>query len=71
MASDQRVKPELANVKACVFDTFGTVLDWPSAVIAERALDARLDLRFSFPAKCTVPELRPFRALIPRRNSVV
>ena len=23
----QRMKPELANVKACVFDTFGTVVD--------------------------------------------
>ena len=31
----QRVKPELANVKACVFDTFGTVVDWRSSVIAE------------------------------------
>lgn len=30
-----RVKPELANVKACVFDTFGTVVDWRSSVIAE------------------------------------
>jgi 2-haloacid dehalogenase len=29
------VKPELANVKACVFDTFGTVVDWRSSVIAE------------------------------------
>ena len=28
-------KPELANVKACVFDTFGTVVDWRSSVIAE------------------------------------
>jgi 2-haloacid dehalogenase len=31
----QTVKPELANVKACVFDTFGTVVDWRSSVIAE------------------------------------
>jgi len=31
----QRGKPELANVKACVFDTFGTVVDWLSSVIAE------------------------------------
>lgn len=31
----QRVKPELANVKACVFDTFGTVEDWRTSVIAE------------------------------------
>src|SRR5215468_7202449 len=31
----QNVKPELANVKACVFDTFGTVVDWRSSVIAE------------------------------------
>jgi len=29
------VKPELANVKACVFDTFGTLVDWRSSVIAE------------------------------------
>jgi hypothetical protein len=29
------VKPELANVKACVFDTFGTVVDWRGSVIAE------------------------------------
>jgi len=27
----------LANVKACVFDTFGTVVDWRSSVIAEAA----------------------------------
>src|SRR5215472_9707224 len=31
----QMVKPELANVKACVFDTFGTVVDWRSSVVAE------------------------------------
>jgi 2-haloacid dehalogenase len=31
----QRSKLELANVKACVFDTFGTVVDWRSSVIAE------------------------------------
>jgi 2-haloacid dehalogenase len=31
----QMVKRELANVKACVFDTFGTVVDWRSSVIAE------------------------------------
>jgi 2-haloacid dehalogenase len=31
----QRVKPELANVKACVFDTFGTVVDWRSSIIAD------------------------------------
>jgi 2-haloacid dehalogenase len=31
------IKPELANVKACVFDTFGTVVDWRSSVIAECA----------------------------------
>jgi 2-haloacid dehalogenase len=30
-----RVKLELSNVKACVFDTFGTVVDWRSSVIAE------------------------------------
>lgn len=35
-ASDtRRVKPELADVKACVFDTFGTVVDWRSSVIAQ------------------------------------
>src|SRR5215470_10082902 len=31
----QRVRPDLANVKACVFDVFGTVVDWRSSVIAE------------------------------------
>jgi 2-haloacid dehalogenase len=31
----QRVKPEMDNVKACVFDTFGTVVDWRGSVIAE------------------------------------
>jgi 2-haloacid dehalogenase len=31
----QRLKPKLGNVKACVFDTFGTVVDWRSSVIAE------------------------------------
>jgi 2-haloacid dehalogenase len=31
----QEVKPELANVKALVFDTFGTVVDWRSSVVAE------------------------------------
>jgi 2-haloacid dehalogenase len=31
----QTLKPELANVKACVFDTFGTVVDWRNSVIAE------------------------------------
>lgn len=30
-----RVNPELADVKACVFDTFGTVVDWRGSVIAE------------------------------------
>jgi 2-haloacid dehalogenase len=29
------VKTELANLKACVFDVFGTVVDWRSSVIAE------------------------------------
>lgn len=29
------MKPELASVKALVFDTFGTVVDWRSSVIAE------------------------------------
>lgn len=35
MKSTQTRKPELANVKACVFDVFGTVVDWRSSVIAE------------------------------------
>ena len=30
-----RVNPKLANVKAGVFDVFGTVVDWRSSVIAE------------------------------------
>jgi 2-haloacid dehalogenase len=30
-----QVKPQLANLKALVFDTFGTVVDWRSSVIAE------------------------------------
>lgn len=29
------MKRELADVKACVFDVFGTVVDWRSSVIAE------------------------------------
>ena len=29
------IKPQLASVKALVFDTFGTVVDWRSSVIAE------------------------------------
>src|SRR5215831_21978 len=29
------LKSEFANVKACVFDIFGTVVDWRSSVIAE------------------------------------
>lgn len=33
--SAKRVNPELAEVKACVFDIFGTVVDWRSSVIAE------------------------------------
>jgi hypothetical protein len=32
---NQTRKPELAEVKACVFDTFGTVVDWRTSVIAE------------------------------------
>jgi hypothetical protein len=28
-------KPDLSSVKALVFDTFGTVVDWRSSVIAE------------------------------------
>jgi 2-haloacid dehalogenase len=35
MTKAQTVKPELANVKTCVFDVFGTVVDWRSSVIAE------------------------------------
>jgi len=31
----QTVERDLANVKACVFDVFGTVVDWRSSVIAE------------------------------------
>jgi 2-haloacid dehalogenase len=31
----REVKPELANVKALVFDTFGTVVDWRNSVIVE------------------------------------
>jgi 2-haloacid dehalogenase len=31
----QPLRPELADVKALVFDTFGTVVDWRSSVIAE------------------------------------
>jgi hypothetical protein len=34
----QRMKPELAKVKACVFDTFGTVVDWRGSVIAEASV---------------------------------
>jgi 2-haloacid dehalogenase len=30
-----KMNAALANVKACVFDTFGTVVDWRSSVIAE------------------------------------
>jgi 2-haloacid dehalogenase len=29
------LKTELAKVKACVFDTFGTVVDWRNSIIAE------------------------------------
>ena len=31
----QAVKPELAKVRACVFDTFGTVVDWRNSIVAE------------------------------------
>jgi 2-haloacid dehalogenase len=31
----QPVNPELSNVKACIFDTFGTVVDWRSSVFAQ------------------------------------
>lgn len=33
--NQRAMKPDLANVKALVFDTFGTVVDWRSSVIAE------------------------------------
>ena len=33
----ERMNAALATVKACVFDTFGTVVDWRSSVIAEGA----------------------------------
>jgi hypothetical protein len=36
------MKPELAKVKACIFDTFGTVVDWRGFVIAG---DAQLRLK--------------------------
>jgi len=44
----QEMKPELANVKALVFDTFGTVVDWRASVIAEgvawgKAKDLNID----------------------------
>ena len=35
MSATQTLKPALANVRACVFDVFGTVVDWRSCVIAE------------------------------------
>jgi 2-haloacid dehalogenase len=35
MKETRTAKPGLANVKACVFDVFGTVVDWRSSVIAE------------------------------------
>jgi 2-haloacid dehalogenase len=31
------MKPELAGLKACVFDVFGTVVDWRSSLIADAA----------------------------------
>jgi 2-haloacid dehalogenase len=33
--NQRAAKPELANVKALVFDTFGSVVDWRSSVISE------------------------------------
>jgi hypothetical protein len=33
--SPTKLSPELANVKACVFDVFGTVVDWRTSVIAD------------------------------------
>src|SRR5215469_10405415 len=41
MKGTHTVKPELANVKACVFDVFGTVVDWRSSVIAEATTGGR------------------------------
>jgi 2-haloacid dehalogenase len=44
------VKPQLASVKALVFDTFGTVVDWRSSVIAEGqklGKEKRLDVDWS------------------------
>ena len=38
MKATPTLKPELANVKACVFDVFGTVVDWRTSVIAEATL---------------------------------
>ena len=32
--SSQTLRTEWANVKACVFDTFGTVVDWRNSIIA-------------------------------------
>lgn len=34
-SNKRAIQPELANVKALVFDTFGTVVDWRSSVIAQ------------------------------------
>jgi 2-haloacid dehalogenase len=44
----QKMKPELANVKALVFDVFGTVVDWRASVISEgvawgKAKDLNID----------------------------
>ena len=35
MKATQSTSPKLPNIKACVFDIFGTVVDWRSSVIAE------------------------------------
>lgn len=35
MNATQPSSPKLPNIKACVFDIFGTVVDWRSSVIAE------------------------------------
>jgi 2-haloacid dehalogenase len=42
------MKPDLANLKALVFDIFGTIVDWRGSVIAEgiawgRARGLRID----------------------------
>jgi len=40
--SPNKLSPELANVKACVFDVFGTVVDYRTSVIADATRRAKL-----------------------------